>query len=329
MKIHSLHIRILTATCAAILLSAGSLVAASAPAAAATAPQASYKSPDEALAALTSALKAQDPNEIFAIFGPELKTVLSADPAERKSEFDAFLKAYAQGVKLVPAGEGKVIVSVGEKAWPLPFPLVKGKDGTWSFDTAAGREEILNRRVGDNELNAINVLLRYVDAQRQYASHDWDGSGVLAYAQRLASTPGKKDGLYWDSSQDGTVSPLGEAVDEAKAAGYRPVKAEEGQPRAYEGYVFRILTKQGPGAPLGRYNYVINGKMIAGFGLVGYPLKYGNSGIMTFIVNQQGIVYQKDLGPNTAALGAAMSEYNPENGWKPAEVEVTFSEVTK
>ena len=247
-------------------------------------------------------------------FGPELNTVLSADPVERKGEYEAFTKAYADAAKLVKVDESKATIEVGPKAWPLPFPLVKGKDGRWSFDTNAGREEILNCRVGENELGAIGVLLSYVDAQREYASNDWDGSKVLCYAQRLLSAPGKKDGLYWDPGDDGTVSPLGEVVTEAQSKGYRRNESPSGQTQDYDGYIYRILTKQGPDAPLGRYNYVINGKMIAGFGLVGYPAKWGNSGIMTFIVNQQGTVYQKDLGPNTASIVAGMTEYNPGQG---------------
>lgn len=312
--------RILSVVCLAAALAAGSLLGA--PAAPAPAvPAETYKTPDEAVAALTAALKADDTKALDVIFGSELKTVLSADPSERKSEYDAFVKAYAVSVQLAKVGDDKIILNVGEKAWPLPFPLVKGKDGRWMFDTAAGREEILNRRIGENELGAINLLLRYVDAQREYASNDWDGDGVLSFAQRLVSTPGKKDGLYWSSEQDVSISPMAEMVDEAKQAGYKFVKTVGGVSQAYEGYIYKILTKQGPAAPLGKYNYVINGKMIAGFGMVAFPVKYGNSGIMSFMVNQQGIVYQKNLGPNSAALGAAMTEYNPDAGWKPVEVE--------
>lgn len=327
MKTSSSKNRILSALCLAGLFCAGVTLRAAGPAAAPAAPavvaQATYATPDEAVIALSAALKADDTKGVFAIFGPQLSTVLSADPSERKAEYEAFTKAHAQGVKVVKVTDEKMVLNVGDKGWPLPFPLIKVKDGRWSFDTAAGREEILNRRIGENELGAINLMLRYVEAQREYASNDWDGDGVLSFAQRLVSTPGKKDGLYWSSEQDGTISPMAELVDEATQAGYKFVKTVGGVTQAYEGYVYKVLTRQGSAAPLGRYNYVINGEMIAGFGLVAFPVKYGNSGIMSFMVNQQGIVYQKDLGPNSVALGSAMTEYNPDSSWKPVEVETS------
>ena len=194
--------------------------------------------------------------------------------------------------------------------------------------SAAGREEILNRRIGENELGAISLLLTYVDAQREYASNDWDGDGVSAYAQNIVSTPGTRDGLYWETGADGVESPLQEVVAEAKARGYAKGQGGSPESKSYDGYVYRILTKQGPAAPLGRYNYVINGKMIAGFGAIAYPAKYGNTGVMTFIVNQQGIVYQKDLGPNTAELAKAITEYDPSEGWTPSQVEPSTADAT-
>ncbi len=308
---------------ASVWIAAGSLRAASPAAtpAPAPAPQSSYATAEEAMTDLSAALKADDTQKLFTIFGPELNTVLSVDPVERKSEYEAFTKAYAEAAKLVKVNDSKAIIEVGAKAWPLPFPLVKGKDGRWTFDTVAGREEIVNRRVGENELGAISLLLSYVDAQREYASNDWDGSQVLCYAQRLVSTPGKKDGLYWATGEDGVISPFGEVVTEARAKGYEKLP--------YDGYLYRVLTKQGPDAPLGRYDYVTNGKMIGGFGLVAFPAKWGNSGVMTFIVNQQGIVFQKDLGPNTESVVAAMTEYNPGKGWTPSEVEAVESNVGK
>jgi hypothetical protein len=328
MKTLSFTSRILPAVCLAGLFCAGGLFAAPPPAPA-PAPQSTYANPEEAMSDLSAALKADDSDKLFTIFGPELKTVLSADPVERKGEYEAFTKSYAESAKLVKVGDDKAIINVGPKAWPLPFPLVKGKDGRWSFDTVAGREEILNRRVGENELGAISLLLSYVDAQREYASNDWDGSQVLCFAQHLLSTPGKRDGLYWEPGEDGAVSPMAEIVAEAKSRGYRRTESKNGDTQNYDGYIYRVLTKQGPDAPLGRYNYVVNGKMIAGFGLVAYPAKYGNSGIMTFIVNQQGIVYQKDLGPNTTAVVAGMTEYNPGKGWEPSKVETEEAKVGK
>ena len=306
--------------CAGVLMAAPKPAAT--PAAPAAPPQTTYATAEEAMTDLAAALKADDVQKINNIFGPELKSVQSADPAEQKEEYKAFVKSFDEAAKLQMVSDEKYVIEVGPKAWPLPFPLVRGKDGRWSFDTAAGREEILNRRIGENELGAITLLLNYVDAQRDFASNDWEGDGIRCYAQNIVSTPGTKDGLYWQTGADDVISPLQEVVAEAKSRGYAKGQGGSPESQAFDGYVYRILTKQGPDAPLGRYNYVINGKMIAGFGAIAYPAKWGNSGVMTFIVNQQGIVYQKDLGPNTVEVAKAITEYNPGTGWKPAEVEV-------
>jgi hypothetical protein len=210
-----------------------------------------------------------------------------------------------------------VILEVGDDLWPFPIPIVK-TNGGWYFDTAVGKEELLNRRIGTNELATIPVMRAYVDAQREYASEDRDGSEILKYAQRLVSSPGKHDGLYWPLEPGGEESPLGPLVAYAQEEGYNPeIRAEEEVERGpYHGYHFKILTRQGKHARGGQYNYVINGNMIAGFALVAWPAEYGDSGIMTFIVNQQGRVYQKDLGPNTAKLARNMTEYDPDPTWR-------------
>jgi hypothetical protein len=206
---------------------------------------------------------------------------------------------------------------LGDDLWPFPVPIVK-KDGGWFFDTDAGKDELLNRRIGKNELAAIPAMRAYVDAQRDYAGKDHDGDEVLEYAQRLVSSPGKEDGLYWPPAFDGDVSPLGPLVAYAQAEGYSPElrEEEEAERGPFHGYYFKILTRQGKHAPGGKYNYVTNGNMIGGFALVAWPAEYGDSGIMTFIVNQQGRVYQKDLGPTTSKIAQKMSTYDPDPTWK-------------
>ena len=208
-------------------------------------------------------------------------------------------------------GENKAIMVIADKDYPLPIPIVR-KDGMWRFDTAAGREEILARRIGKNELDAIQACLAYVDAQNEYADKDRTGAGMGVYAQRVVSRPGKKDGLYWPTSLGEELSPLGYGVAEATAQGYRV-----GGGRApFHGYYFKILTKQGAAAPGGELEYVVHGKMIGGFALVAYPAQYRNSGVMTFIVSHAGTVFQKDLGPDTAKLAERMTSYNPDRNWQ-------------
>lgn len=217
---------------------------------------------------------------------------------------------------LVRVSDTRVILEVGDDLWPFPVPIVK-KDGGWFFDTDAGKDELLSRRVGKNELGTLSAMRACVDAQREYASDDRDGDGVLEYAQRLVSSAGKQDGLYWPRAFDSDESPLGPLMAFAQAEGYSPelreVKEVERGP--YHGYYFKILTRQGKHAPGGTYGYIINGNMIAGFAMVAWPAEYGTSGVMTFIVNQQGRVYQKDLGPKTARLASKMKLYDPEPSW--------------
>ena len=200
-------------------------------------------------------------------------------------------------------------------AGPFPFPWSK-QDGQWLFDVEAGKEEILNRRIGANELGAIQVCRAYVQAQREYASADRNGDEVLEYAQHLRSTPGAHDGLYWSTRTGDELSPLGPLVAQARGEGYRQqtkILTDEQSP--YHGYYFRILTRQGKHAPGGKYNYIINGHMIAGFALVAWPAEWGNTGVMTFIVNQRGKVYQKNLGPKTPSIAKAMTTYDPDTTW--------------
>jgi Protein of unknown function (DUF2950) len=202
----------------------------------------------------------------------------------------------------------KAVLVIGNEEWPFPIPLVR-KDDSWQFDTAAGREEILARRIGRNELNTIEACLAFVDAQQEYAEKGIGGNGV--YAQRIVSQPGKKDGLYWPAASGEDESPLGDLAASAAAEGYRA-----GQQRMpYHGYYYRVLTRQGPSALGGAIDYVVRGKMIGGFALVAYPAEYGNSGVMTFVVNHQGVVFQKDLGLSTARVSGAMTTFNPDQSW--------------
>jgi hypothetical protein len=275
-----------------------------------------FATPEEAVKALAAAAAAKDTNALHDIFGPELRGLVSADAVQASNRLVLFAKRMSEKVTLARPSDDKVTLDIGDDAWPFPIPLVR-RGGQWSFDTAAGREEILNRRIGMNELGAIGVCRSYVDAQREYASEERVGDGVLQYAQYLRSNPGKHDGLYWHAAEGEEASPFGPLVAEARGEGYRhESKIMTSAQKPYHGYYFKILTRQGAHAAGGKYNYVINGRMIAGFALVAWPAQWGNSGVMTFVVNQEGKVYEKNLGPKTAKLAAAMKAYDPGPGWK-------------
>jgi hypothetical protein len=275
--------------------------------------QKSYASLDEAVNALIGAFRSADRKALVEILGPQGNPLVwSGDDVADRSAFQRFIAAYDRAHRL-EGGGGKVVLYVGNDDFPFPIPLVP--DGPrWLWDTDAGDDEILNRRIGQNELSAIQVCLAYVDAQREYYSR---GTGLLEYAQRLESTKGKHDGLYWEAGSGERESPLGPLVARARAAGY-PLPPRGG-PAPYHGYFYRILLAQGPDAAGGAYDFIVKGHMIGGFALVAYPASYGASGIMTFIVNQDGVVYQKDLGPKTAQLANAMKAYNPDQTWVEAE----------
>jgi hypothetical protein len=274
--------------------------------------QQTFKTPEEAATALVNAAKSGDSKSIVTVLGPDGEDIVSsgdevADAATR-AKFNA---AYDAKHTIATEGDSKAVMVVGPDDFPLPIPLVR-KDGLWRFDTAAGREEILFRRIGENELDAIQSALAYVDAQDEYAENDRTGAGVNTYAQRIISQPGKKDGLYWPTSQGEEASPLGELIAEATKQGYRV----GGGRTPFHGYYFKILTKQGAAAAGGELEYIVNGKMIGGFALVAYPAEYRNSGVMTFIVNHAGTVFQKDLGPNTAQVAERMTAFNPDKTWR-------------
>jgi hypothetical protein len=309
---------------------------ATAPTAHAQSPsQSTFSSADDALRALVSAAKAKDSDALAKIFGPDYDQLLSGDDVEDANDRDEFAVAVGESAQLQKIDDSRYTVTVGKDNWPTPIPLVQN-DGKWLFDTKAGLDEVINRRVGENELSAIATCRAYAVAQWEYFTEgDWDHDGVAEYAPNLVSTPGTHNGLYWETSEDDTPSPLGKLIAAAQAKGYGPNASETGAAgkggsnketpeidhAPYHGYYFRILTRQGPHAPGGKYNYVINGNMIAGYALVAYPDKWGNSGVMTFIINQQGRVYQKNLGPTTAKLASALTEYNPDPTWKLVEVQ--------
>jgi hypothetical protein len=275
--------------------------------------QQSFKTPEEAAEAFASAVRSGSWKPIVTVLGRAgAEIALSGDPVADAAERKRFLDAYDAKRQITLEGDSKAIMVVGQNDFPFPIPLVR-KDGAWRFDTAAGREEILYRRIGRNELSAIQTALAFVDAQNEYAEKGIGGNGV--YAQRIISRPGKKDGLYWPTQAGEAESPLGELIGAASAEGYRARATRT----PYHGYYYRPLFWQGPNAPGGALNYVVRGNMIGGFALVAYPADYGNSGVMTFVVNHQGTVYEKDLGPRTGAVAARMTAFNPDRTWRRVE----------
>jgi hypothetical protein len=273
--------------------------------------QEQFATPDEAVDALMKSVRSGDIGAVARVLGPGSAEIVSSgdpvdDAAARKRVIDAFDTKH----QVMTEGEDKATLIVGNEEWPFPIPLVR-MDGRWQFDANAGREEILYRRIGRNELSAIQACLAYVDAQDEYAERGIAGNGV--YAQRIMSSAGKKDGLFWPPENGANESPLGELAASASAQGYR-LSQQRRSP--YHGYFFKVLTRQGANAPGGAIDYVTRGKMIGGFGLVAYPAEYGNSGIMTFLVNHQGVVYEKDLGANTARIAQNFNEYNPDSTWR-------------
>jgi hypothetical protein len=284
---------------------------------AAQAREKAFASPEEAVKALVDAVKADNLEELIAIFGPAGREEISTgDAVEDRAGRQRFLKAYETKNALIREGDAKVVLQIGTEEWPFPIPIVK-RDEKWSFDTGKGKEELINRRIGRNELSTIQTCLAYVDAQREYVVKDRDGDGLLEYAQKLRSDPGKKNGLYWEAKAGEGQSPLGPLFAAAQEKGYS--KAAGGKPVPYHGYYYRILTAQGKSAPDGAYEYLVRGNMIGGFALVAYPAKYGSSGIMTFIVNHDGVVYQKNLGKSTEKTAMAMKLFNPDQTWKKVE----------
>ncbi len=278
-----------------------------------------FNSPDAAVSALLAAATNHDTNALHAIFGPEGHKLVSPDAVQATGDFKRFVQRLTEKTRLITNANASLTLDIGADAWPFPIPLVKEQgQGQWFFDTEAGRSEILNRRIGQDELGAMDVCRAYVSAQREYASQDRMGDGVLAYAQYLHSTPGTHDGLFWPAKPGEELSPLGPLIAAARVEGYHRAATMLNDEKApYHGYYFKILTGQGRHAPGGKYGYLINGRMIAGFGLVAWPAEWANTGVMTFIVNQQGKIYQCNLGKKTARLAAAMTCFDPDSKWTP------------
>jgi hypothetical protein len=270
-----------------------------------------FKTPEEAVEALVNAARSGDSKSVVSILGPgSQELVSSGDPVEDAAIRKEYLAAYDAGHRILSEPGKPSVLVIGPDNWPFPIPMVQ-RDGQWIFDVPAGREEVLARRIGRNELSTIKAMLAYWDAQQEYADMNKSKSGQAVYAQRIVSSPGKKDGLYWPTSGNEKPSPLGEAVADATQRGYRPGAGEP-----YHGYRFKILLSQGPTAPGGAVDYIVKGDMIGGFAAVAYPAEYGNSGIMTFIINHEGDIYEKDLGERTARIASQMTTFNPDHTWR-------------
>ncbi len=277
--------------------------------------QRSYASPEDAVKSLVAAIRAADTKALAAIIGPGAGAwITTGDAVQDAQDRKAFLAAYDQKNALEMKGSSSAILAIGADAWPFAVPIVK-KGGRWVFDAKAGREELANRRVGRNELDAMQTLREIVDAQRKYASTDADGNGLADYARRLISSEGSRDGLYWPAKPGEPASPLGPLADAGAAQGYDKTPSA-GVPQPYRGYRYRILTAQGKDAPGGAANYLAKDRLIGGFAVVAYPVTYGVSGIVSFLANQDGVVYEKDLGRDTASVAGGMTRYNPDKSWK-------------
>jgi hypothetical protein len=275
----------------------------------------SFATPDEGATALLDAVRAGKAQGILAIIGPASKSwLLSGDPVADRADWQHFLEAYDKKHAITMESDAKALIAAGDGDWTFPAPLVK-KGDRWVFDEAAGREEALNRRVGRNELNTIQTLLAVVDAQREYAETEGGAKGLVHYASKFRSSPGQRDGLYWPTKAGEPPSPLGPLVAQATREGYGGANAKADGQGTYHGYRYHLLTGQGKDATGGAFNYVVNGKLFGGFGVIAWPASYGNSGVKSFIVNHEGVVYAKDLGPQSAAEAEKMKLFNPDASW--------------
>lgn len=278
--------------------------------------QRTFRSPEDAVGALTGAAKAGNLDEILEIFGPDGREIVaSSDPATARANREVLVVAAAERTRLVDRGTGGKTLVVGNEEWPFPVPLVQDANG-WRFDTAAGKEEVIARRIGRNELAAIRVCRAYLTAQRLYARQAHDGKGPGLFARSVRSDPGRQNGLYWRASRGEKRSPLGDLAANAAADGRSP-GSDHQPPSPFHGYYFRILTAQGPAAPGGAKDYVVDGEMSGGFALVAWPARYDATGVMTFVVNQDGNLHEKDLGPGTDAAARMMALYDPDASWAP------------
>lgn len=303
-------IRTWPTACLLVQLLCGSAVAILANLTVANAQEA-FKSPAEAATALAEAARSSDLKRLYAVLGTGGRDILSSgDPIADAGDRLRFVTAYDNRHSISEKGDAATLL-IGQDEFSFPIPIVRA-GGRWKFDVEAGRKEIVARRIGRNELDAIQVSLAIFDAQQEYAAKDRSGAGAGVYAQRIVSRAGAKDGLYWDSAAGDEPSPLGQLAADAAAEGHSP-----GEPRRpFHGYFYKILKRQGPSATGGAFDYIANGKMIGGFGLLAYPAEYGRSGVMSFMLNHDGLVYEKDLGPGTSSTAASMQSFNPDKGWK-------------
>ena len=277
--------------------------------------QKTYASPQEATDALIEGLKSGKTGKLLRVLGTDAKPLVeSGDPVQDQNGRVWFVELYTEAHTLEAREDGSQVLGIGPDNWPFPFPLVQ-ENGKWRFDSAAGAEEVIDRRVGRNELSTIQACLAYVDAQREYYTRNADNDPLLQYAQAWASSPGKHDGLYWETSGDEEPSPLGPAFARARSQGYLKDNNKNG-PEPFHGYYYVMLKAQGANAAGGAYDYVVRDKMIGGFALLAYPAQYGTSGVMTFMVNHDGVVFSKDLGPDTAKLASEIKVFDPDSSWK-------------
>ena len=276
--------------------------------------QKDFASAQEAVEALVAAARSDDSRALLEVLGEDAGPVVSSgDAVQDKNSRERFLQSYAQAHTLDTSVEGFNTLEVGEDEWPFPFPIVQ-REGRWRFDSKAGTEEVLNRRVGANELATIQSSLAFVDAQREYYIRNPEGDELLHYAQKLISTEGRKDGLYWPTAAGEVPSPLGEEFAQARSEGYFKEGASTATP--FHGYVYRLLKSQGPNAPGGAYDYMVRDKMLGGFALIASPAEYGRSGVMTFLVNHDGVVHSKDLGADTAKAALSIESFDTDESWK-------------
>jgi hypothetical protein len=276
--------------------------------------QRDYTAPEEAVQALVAAMKTDNVEEMVAVLGPESRELLSSgDEVADRGGREKFLEAYEEGHNLQQQSSDRMMLVLGSRNWPMPIPLIK-KGDTWIFDVQEGKQEILNRRIGRNELYVIDVLYAYVDAQHEYATRDCKGEGRVEFAQKLASSPGQRDGLYWEAGEDEAESPFGPLIAQAALEGYPDAELSP-----FHGYYFKILKGQGNHAPGGAYRYMVKDRMLLGFALIAYPAEYGNSGVMTFMVNQEGVIYQKNFGEDTKQIAEGIELFDPDLTWQMVE----------
>jgi len=280
---------------------------------AADAQRPTFATPEAAVDALVAAARSDDPNALLAVIGEDAAQELSSgDDVADATARERFVDAYDEAHELVASGDAKYLLEVGNDEWELPFPIVKVGD-KWAFDVDEGIDEIVYRRIGRNEIGAMETCRGIVEAQREYASESRDGLPEGTYAQKLVSDPGKHDGLYWPAGPDERASPIGPFAAQAAAEGYRKNTTDKPQP--YHGYVYRLLTSQGPAAPGGAKSYLVNGRLTGGFAVLAYPVEYQSSGVESFMISHDGVLYQKDLGPKTAEVAATIKTFNPDSSW--------------